>query len=234
MQIRHSQAYAEIASIIQGKPAVALSRLPSAWQDIAAGSAAVKLDATVRADYVEAAQLFAYHGTPLADEAMTAIAHDFDATSYPDFDALTAQADTTTAQKTISACRTLFNVFGYNVPASFYGVFLATVLREDITRQMPLFKNKSELMRDRLWDAVLHATLLVTPIGLYVQGIMSQHGLRFMHIMNCSCNIYETAEASFDIALDQTLMPAYLQNLVAASFEQYGVNASTSRAGRGF
>lgn len=234
MQARHSQAYTDISSIIQGKPAVALSRMPTVWQQIAVGSAAEKLNATVRADYVEAAQLFAYHGTPLAVEAMTAIANDFDTTSYPDFDALAVEADTTTAQKTIAACRALFDVFGYNVPASFYGAFLATALREDITRQMPLFKNKSELMRDRLWDAVLHATLLVTPVGLYVQSVMSQHGLRFVHVMNCSCNIFETAEAPFSISLDQDLMPAYLQNLVAASFEQYGVNASTSRAGRGF
>lgn len=234
MQTIRSEAYADIARIIQGKPAVALSRLPLVWQQIAEGAAAKNLSTPARADYAEAAQLFAYHGTPLAVEAMTAIAHDFDTEMYPDFDALLASADTVVARKMIAACMDLFQVFGHDVPASFYGVFLATALREDITRQMPLFKNKNELMRDRLWDAVLHAVLLVTPIGLYVQSVMSRHGLRFTHVMNCSCSVGETTDAPFSITLDRDLLPAYLQNLVAASFEQYGVNASTSRAGRGF
>lgn len=210
--------YADIARIIQGKPAVALSRLPAVWQQMQ------------NADYVEAAQLFMYHGTPLALESLNAIGADFDLSAYPDFDAVTATTDI--QHRTIAALRALFTEFGHDVPASFYQVILDTAFTD--APIMGMFKKKDQLMHDRLQDAVLHAMLLVTPIGLRVQSVMSQHGLRFMHVMNCGCGITMSVDAPFEISLDAALKPAYLQNLVAAAFEQYGVNASTSRERRGF
>lgn len=213
---------AEIVNIIHGKPAAPLSALPPVWRKIA------------NQDYVQAAQLFHYHGTPLAMEALSAIGRDFDRARYPDFNVCLQQAETDVARKTVQAVQALFAEFGYDVPASFYQVILATVLRDDAKVLMGMFKNKKQLMQDRLWDAVLHAMLLVTPVGLRVQSVLSQYGLRFIHVMNCGCKVEENVDAPFSIQLDPALKAAYLQNLVAASFEQYGVNASTSRSARGF
>lgn len=224
-----SSQYAEIAKIIHGRPAASLARLPAVWQAIVGGGeASAALSDQARADYVEAAQLFRYHDTPFAQESLSAIGHDFDRALYPDFAQL--QAETEVARRTIEAVTALFTEFGYEVPASFYQVILAAALREKVGTLMEMFKDKKQLMRDRLQDAVLHAILLVTPVGLRVQSVLSQHGLRFTHVMNCGCNIEVNADAPFTITLDPALKAAYLQNLVAAAFEQYGVNASTSKA----
>ena len=214
--------YADIARIIHGKPAASVSRLPAVWH------------AFRNPAYVEAAQLFCYHGTPLAMESLSAIGEDFELSAYPDLDKARQSAKTDVARKAVRAVQDLFVEFGHDVPASFYEVILATALRDTPQSLMDMFKDKKQLMKDRLQDAVLHAMLLVTPVGLRVQSILSRHGLRFTHVMNCGCSISESVDAPFFISLDESLKPAYLQNLVAASFEQYGVNASTSRAGRGF
>jgi hypothetical protein len=224
--IATSEQYADIARIIQGRPAVSLSRLPAVWRALAKDEAF--------APYVEAAQLFAYHGTPMANEALNAIGGDFEISQYPDLRLAKMVATTTLAQNTVKAVEQLFAEFGHTVPASFYNVILATSLREDTDKLLGMFKDKDVLMRDRLWDAVLHAMLLITPIGLRVQSVLSQHGVRFTHVMNCGCITAENPDASFDIKLDADLKAAYLQNMMAAAFEQYGVNAATSRAGRGF
>lgn len=226
--------YADIARIIHGKPAASLSKLPAVWQGIAQDGGDTLLSAQARRGYVEAAQLFRHHGTPLALEALDAIGRDFDRTAYPDFRAAQRSAETAAAQMTVMGVQALFDEFGHEVPASFYHVILATALRDDAEVLMDMFKDKKQLLRDRLWDAVLHAMLLVTPVGLRVQSVLSQHGLRFTHVMNCGCKIGPSADAPFSIALDPTLKPACLQNMLAAAFEQYGVNAATSRSGRGF
>ena len=215
-----SKQYTDIARIIHGKPAASLSKLPEVWQRLAAGKGNTGLSDSARLAYAEAAQLFRHHGTPLAMESLTAIGNDFDLSAYPCI--------------MVKAVQDLFDEFGHDVPASFYNVILATLMRDAPEKLMDMFKDKKELMRDRLWDAVLHAMLLVTPIGMRVQSILSRHGLTFTHVMNCGCTIAESADAPFTIALDEKLKPAYLQNMTAAAFEQYGVNASTSRAGRGF
>jgi len=217
-----SDQYADIARIIHGKPAAPLSKLPAVWRTIK------------NQDYIEAAQLFCYHGTPLAMEALTAIGQDFDLGRYPDFRQSLESARTDMTRMTVRAVEALFAEFGTDVPASFYHVILATALRDEADTLMDMFKDKKELMRDRLWDAVLHAMLLVTPVGMRVQSVLSQHGIRFTHVMNCGCVTAKSTDAPFSIALDPALKPAYLQNLLAAAFEQYGVNAATSRSTRGF
>lgn len=227
-------AKADIVSIIHGAPAAPLSQLPHAWHELAAGPADTGLDADARADYVQAARLFRYHNTPLAMESLATIGKDFGLRYYPELPALAAKAQDSLQQKTIAAVSVLFNELGYSVPAAFYNVLLATAMRDDNHKLMGMFRDKTSIQRDRLWDAVLHAVLLVTPIGLYVQSVFSQHGLRFMHVMDCGCKISMTSEPAFTVALDSALKPAYLQNMLAAAFEQYGVNAETSRKSRGF
>lgn len=227
--------YHDITQIIHGLPAMPVSTLPQIWQRLAKSASGTGLTEQQRRDYVEAAQLFRYHETPLCREALTAIGKDFLLTAYPDFDFLLSLKHNDLAVKTITAAKALFHEFGYSVPASFYNIILETVLRDETSEKgIKLFKNKKILMQDRLWDAVLHASLLVTPIGLYVQSVFSQHGVRFTHLMNCNCSPSLNPDDVFIIKMDQDLKPAYLQNMIAASFEQYGVNAATSREGRGF
>lgn len=225
--------YHDITQIIQGSPAMPVSTLPQIWQRLAKSTSGTGLSEAQRRDYVEAAQLFRYHDTPLYLEALSTIGKDFLLSAYPDFDHWLANATTDLSRNMIGAAKALFDEFGYSVPASFYNIILETI-RDETKISIKLFKNKKALMQDRLWDAVLHASLLVTPIGLFVQSIMSQHGVRFTHMMNCSCSPGVNPDQVFFIKLDQDLKAAYLQNMIAASFEQYGVNAATSRSGRGF
>jgi hypothetical protein len=227
------QDYADIARIIHGRPAASISRLPAIWQAIDAASDNSALSAQARRDYVEAAQLFRHHGTPLAVESLEAIGGDFDVAAYPRLDEELKRATTDLQRRTVEAVMELFAEFGYQVPASFYHVVLAAAFETE-KPLLEMFKDKKELLRDRLWDAVLHAMLLVTPVGMRVQSVLSRHGVRFLHVMNCGCAVTDSIDAPFDISLDAGLKPAYLQNMMAASFEQYGVNASTSRQGRGF
>lgn len=232
-----TELYNDITQIIQGSPAMPVSTLPQIWQKLAKAQSGTGLTETQRRDYVKAAQLFRYHETPLCLEALSTIGKDFLLSAYPDFDALLAQAQNAQnelATRMINATQALFDEFGYNVPAAFYNVILETVSTENPQISIKMFKNKKALMQDRLWDAVLHAALLVTPIGLYIHSVLSQHGVRFTHMMNCSCSPSFSPDPAFVIALDQDLKPAYLQNMVAAAFEQYGVNAATSRDSRGF
>lgn len=229
-----TEMYNDITQIIQGSPAMPVSTLPQIWQRLAKSAAGTGLTDAQRRDYVEAAQLFRYHETPLCLEALTTIGKDFLVSAYPDFDTLLSNADNELATRMITATKALFGEFGYSVPASFYNIILETVREENPQISIKMFKNKKALMQDRLWDAVLHASLLVTPIGLFVQSVLSQHGVRFTHMMNCSCSPSFNPDEAFMIKLDQDLKAAYLQNMVAASFEQYGVNAATSRQSRGF
>lgn len=229
-----SAAYADVARIIGGRPASSLSMLPAFWQGLADGAMGTGLSEAVRADYIEAAQRFVYHKTPLGIEALEVIGQDFMLENYPDFSAWRAEAKTALAQKTLAAVEEIFATLGHDVPAALYDLFLETAFRDNADVLLGMFRQKDQLMRDRLWDAALHAALLVTPVGMFIQSVFSRHGLRFMHVMDCGCRLFETPEASFDIALDADLKPAYLQNMLAATFEQYGVNAATSRAGRGF
>ena len=216
-------AIQNITAILHGKAASPLSMLPPVWQKIK------------NHDAIEAARLFRYHNTPLAMEALSVIGKDLLPTSYPDLKARLQTAETEVEHRTILCLQSLFDTFGQNVPAAFYNALLGALEEDNQTIGRRLFKYKKLLMQDRLWDAVLHAMLLVTPIALYVHSVFSQHGLRFTHMMNCSCKVeIKEDEPPFSIHLNEALKPAYLQNLIAAALEQYGVNASTSGKTRGF
>jgi len=225
---------AEIRHILHGKPAASRADLPPVWINIAMGTASTGLTDQACTDYVEAAQLFRYHRTPLAMESLSAIGNDFALECYPDFSNLDSLASNDIEKRTAMAVTQLFEEFGYNVPASFYNVILASTANPSAEVGLKMFHDESKTMRDRLWDAVLHAMLLVTPIGLRVQSIISQQGIRFFHVMDCGCGVKLSHDMPFNITLDEQLKSAYLQNLVAASFEQYGVNATTSAKSRGF
>ena len=182
--------------------------------------------------YAEAACLFAWDGTPLATEALNAIGNDF--ATYPDLDAALAAAESDMTCRAIMAIMGIEAELGRDVPAALYNVMLAACQRDNPTQLMDMFKDDKVLMQDRLWDAVLHAALLVTPIGMFIQSTFSRYGLQFTHVMSCGCAPAEYPGAAFFIPLDEDLKPAYLQNMIAAALEQYGVNAATAGKARGF
>ena len=64
-----------------------------------------------------------------------------------------------------------------------------------------MFEKADKLAEDRLNDAVLHAMLLVTPIGLNVQAVLSGYGLELMHVMNCGCMLRPRAGKPFEAPL---------------------------------
>jgi hypothetical protein len=213
---------ADVTRIIGGRPAVALSALPALWQN-------------TKADYADAACLFAWHGTPLATEALTAIGTSLTTTDgWPNLTKALAAAKSDLSRRAVLAVMDIEAELGRDVPAALYEVLLATALRDEPEALMDMFKNRDTLMQDRLWDAVLHAALLVTPVGLFIQSCFAKRGVLFTHVMNCGCGIQPYTGTPFDLPLDADLKAAYLQNMVAAALEQYGVNAATSRAGRGF
>ncbi|MBI1364077.1 MAG: hypothetical protein GC134_08835 [Proteobacteria bacterium] len=157
---------ADVTRIIAGRPAVSAATLPAVWHGL-------------KADYVDAACLFAWHGTPLATEALYAIGNSFGGNAYPNLSAALDVAKSDLSRRAVRAIIDIEAELGRDVPAAFYEVLLATALRDEPESLMDMFKNRDALMQDRLWDAVL-------------------------------------------------------QNMTAAALEQYGVNAATSRAGRGF
>lgn len=226
-----TKEYADITRIIRSKPAAPVTALPAVWQEM--HSNVTGLSDKVKKDYVEAAQLFRYHATPLSMEALSALGKDFALSRYPDFVALESLVQTDIQARVLKATQQLFAEFGYTVPASFYNVLLEITFETE-TLSMDLFQKGCDVMHDRLVDAVVHALLLVTPIGLRFMSVLSQFNLKFTHIMDCGCKVSNTQDAPFDIALDEELKPAYLQNMLAAAFEQYGVNATTSATQRGF
>lgn len=218
-----AQKFDTIVHILHAKPAADISELPPMWREMSGTG----LSDGAKALYLEAAQLFRYHRTRLGMEALSTLGSDFRMERYPDFAAL---SDNVTEAGGIEAgVKALFREFGYEVPASFYNVILMTASKGELE----MFHDEGTLMRDRLLDAVLHGMLLVTPVALRIHSVLSQHGARFSHIMDCGCEV-TACEERFEIALDPALRPAYLQNMLAAAFEQYGTNATTSGTVRGF
>lgn len=177
---------------------------------------------------------FADNGTPLAQLAIEALANDLLPEAYPDLDTLADQATQPFEQVVIAAVAELYNFYGRNVPAAFYNVLLTAAFKSENGHMYRMFEKADKLAEDRLNDAVLHAMLLVTPIGLNVQAVLSGYGLELMHVMNCGCMLRPTARKPFEAPLGADELPALAENLMAAALEQYGVNAVSSGKKRSF
>ena len=177
---------------------------------------------------------FADNGTTLANQAIEALANDLVPSAYPNLPAMLARATEGFDKCAIAAINELFNTYGRTVPAAFYNVLLTAAFKAEGSEMYRMFQKAENLMEDRLNDAVLHAMLLVTPIGLHVQSVLSGYGLELMHVMNCGCSLRPTARKPFDAPIDSDELPALTENLMAAALEQYGVNAVSSGGKRGF
>lgn len=177
---------------------------------------------------------FAGNGTPLAAEAIDALADDLLPTAYPDFATLQAKTAEPFEKCVIAAVAELFGFYGRQVPAAFYNVLLTAAFESKGNLMYRMFEKTENISRDRLFDAVLHSTLLVTPIGMHVQSVLSSYGLELMHVMNCGCKIRAAHHRPFEYTLAADTLHALTDNLKAATLEQYGINARTSGDARGF
>jgi len=177
---------------------------------------------------------FSSNGTSLAAEAIDALADDLLPSAYPNFDTLKASAAEPFEKCVVAAVAELFGFYGRHVPAAFYNVLLTAAFESQGNLMYRMFEKTSNISRDRLFDAVLHATLLVTPIGMHVQSVLSGYGLELLHVMNCGCKIRAAMHSPFVYSITADTLHALTDNLKAATLEQYGVNARTSGDARGF
>lgn len=179
---------------------------------------------------------FADNGTPLAQLAIEAIANDLLPEAYPDLTVLAAKALQPYEKVVLAAVTELYNFYGRNVPAAFYNVLLVAAFKSENGQMYRMFDQiePAKIAEDRLNDAVLHAMLLVTPIGLHVQSVLSSYGLELMHVMNCGCMLRPRAGKPFEAPLGADELPSLTENLMAAALEQYGVNAVSSGKNRSF
>ena len=195
-----------------------------------------QIQAVTHGEGVEKALMasFADNGTPLATLAIEALANDLLPTAYPDLAKLRDNATEAFDKCVLAAINELYTTYGRNVPAAFYNVLLTAAFKSDDGIMYRMFQKANQLEEDRLNDAVLHAMLLVTPIGLHVQSVLSGYGLELVHVMNCSCILRPTGRKPFEAPVDRDELPALTENLMAAALEQYGVNAVSSGDKRGF
>ncbi|MEC9292206.1 MAG: hypothetical protein VX730_07395 [Pseudomonadota bacterium] len=215
-----------IKKITNSGKSVPVSALPLHCQAFAQSGNCLDLPQDYHAAYVEAMQMFAALETPFGKEALTALGQSFQCNAYPELDSFYLTAKTSIQKRTVRVLSTIGEIYGTKLPSAFYQVILQTAFADD--DMFPMFKDEELLMQDRIMDAALHAVLLVTPVSLHIQSVFSQEGLRFNHVMACSCWMEATNAPSFDIpAPEGEVKLALLQNVIAATLEQYGVNAVT-------
>lgn len=193
--------------------AIAFDNLPKIWQDISTNS--VKTGITDKQAYIEMAQLFAakFHFgdvdlfnkttefgenkdsfialfSKLADETLEYFGNDFLISSYPNFDEIQQELDSSNPeykdkQNIVQIAKDLFNEFKYDFPALFYWVHLAPLSRSEVREIRPLRFSESDKQNARAWDANLHGQK-VFPIQMKIQSISSKYGFVWEH--GCGCN----------------------------------------------
>lgn len=199
-------------SFLSGERSSSLDELPLKWQEIAEG----RLDVGTKNVelYVELARLFHYkmvHGDvelfdnpdcaalrrpfssvmgTLANEALSFYADDFLINRYPQFSELRAELRRAGAHQDklvlVDAVEDMFKTLSYDVPASFYEAYLSAIYSANISDSRFLrFEPESKDVA-RKWDAILHATGEAYALSMFVQGVASQHGLRFNHLRGCN------------------------------------------------
>lgn len=189
------------------------------------------LDTAYHQAYIKAMRMFAALNTPMRDEALTALAENLTDAAYPPLGAYDFVVQTPVQRGVLNSLQDIQRIYGNTLPAAFYRVVLNTAFQVEQGTMLPMFKDMDELLEDRIMDAALHAVLLVTPVGLHIQSLFSQNGVRFSHVMNCGCITQESKDAPFYISEptgDEKV--ALMQNVIAATLEQYGVNAVTMNA----
>jgi hypothetical protein len=208
VQLTENRLTAE--SILAGVEAVTISQLPAIWQQIAAGE--VQVGHPDKEFLVASARLFAskapeakIFGAVVSTEAtvlqsiysrkvgetLEFYGNDWLVSAYPNWDTVleTATLAKTEAKRVVGFAQAVFTEFGYEFPASFYGMLLHPVERNTLEERRPMAFDVRMVGVARQFDASLHA-LNVTKVALRVQHIASKHGLQLHH--GCGCENHLT------------------------------------------
>ena len=238
------------SQIIAGEKATPLSQLPQVWQDIAAGK--VEVGFPNPQSYVELAQLFQYkletgdvdlfNERPelarfqnqfgqlfgqLGRETLEFYGQDFQVQSYPDFPSLlqvfASQGKNNFNQvKVIRICQELFAEFGYELPASFYHVYLSPIYQEDIFEERALRYDPRDQAHKRPWDAALHAGK-VFAVQMKLQSIASRHGFTYQH--GCDCNKHlssiDEAKGTFEYDISGPKRKRWIRSFIWTAWYEY-------------
>ncbi|MGB5968738.1 MAG: hypothetical protein WA865_12865 [Spirulinaceae cyanobacterium] len=238
------------STTIAGEKATPISQLPQVWQDIAAGK--VEVGFPNPQSYVELAQLFLYkletgdvdlfNERPelaklqpyfgqlfgqLGKETLEFYGQDFQVQSYPDFADLlkvfTSQGENCLNQvKVIRICQELFTEFGYELPASFYHVYLSPIYQDDLFEERALRYDPRDRDYKRPWDAALHGGK-VFAIQMKLQSIASRYGFTYQH--GCDCNKHlstiDEAKGSFDYELSGAKRQRWVRSFIWTTWYEY-------------
>lgn len=237
------------APTIESEKASNISALPKEWQEISKGQGNTGL--TDADAYVKMAQLFHYkmhngdidlfnkikgfdHLKPafcemfgkLADETLSYYGADFDRERYPDFAALRIELKAQNVDadkiKVIDIAEDLFKEFGYDMPASFYGVHLAPIYRDQVCEIRPLRFSEQDKYNARAWDASLHAQK-VFPMQMRIQSISSQHGFTWEH--GCGCNHglarVSAAQEKFSYTIRPEMRTTWVRDFIWTMWYEY-------------
>ncbi len=199
------------STILNGIDAVPLDCLPPVWQQIAAREVTIGHG---NPDFLIAlARLFFTKGTDGSSEifgseifqqesqhtsgfqafyakgvfeTLAFFGHDFLTTAYPSFERSrqTAKAQDG-AERVIAFAQSVFDDFGYELPASFYWMLLCPIERDSIYEARPMFFDPQMQGVKRAYDACLHG-FNVTAMLMRVQAHASRQELLLQH--GCGCD----------------------------------------------
>jgi hypothetical protein len=236
----------QLPTTIGAELAVARTELPFAWQLMATGDLPVGM--TDAGAYIEMAQLFQYklamgdvdlfQERPemarfksmfgemfgiLAKETLEFYAEDFQIQNYPDFAGLLRKtANQPEAHKVAQIGQSLFEIFGYDLPASFYEVHLAPLDRDHIFEERALRFDPRDIDHKRAWDSALHACK-VFAIQMTVQSIASQHGFTYQHGCGCNSHISDISlsDGKFSYAMTPDKRSRWIRSFVWTMWYEY-------------
>ena len=235
---------------IDGENGVAIEKLPSVWQEIAASKAHVGMENPQ--DYVKMAQLFQYKLASadvdlfaenpnltelqpffsqlfgkLAQETLEFYGSDFLVSSYPDFQQILEHFESQgnggeNQLKVVNICQELFTEFGYSLPASFYHVHLAPVYREHVFEERALRFDPRDREYKRPYDAILHAGK-VFAIQMKIQSIASRYGFTYHHGCGCNSHLASIDESlgAFDYELDEPKRQRWIRSFIWTTWYEY-------------
>ena len=189
-------------SILTGVNAVEVGCLPPVWQQIA--NREIKVGHSDPDFLVALARLFFTKGTDRSPEVfqqgadfqlfyakgvfetLEFFGDDFLTTAYPNFERSrqTAKAQDG-AERVIAFAQSVFEDFGYELPASFYWMLLCPIERDSIYEARPMFFDPQMQGVKRAYDACLHG-FNVTAMLMRMQAHASEQGLLLQH--GCGCD----------------------------------------------
>jgi hypothetical protein len=153
---------------------------------------------------------------------------DWDPARYPNFDTIEAQLDKSGDEYedrlgVLRIGRTLFEYFGYYMPASFYWVYLAPIERAGICEIVPLRFSEQDKANARAWDSWLHAGK-VFPFLHTIQSISAEQA-QMVWLHGCGCNHglsrLSKTDAVYHYRMDEEAKEMWLRDAIWTAMYEY-------------